>query len=109
MAEFKESLRHRKHSSGRMKELESGIYELNRSKYENLKEKAVLAQSNNASDQVRNYFILKKKNGTMDLVSHELSLYAGSKPSYMLYRNVNSQQIQAISGIPLSRYVKYLP
>ena len=108
MADFK-SRPKREYKRRGITHLGNGIYELSKSEYENSKQKAVLGQSNNANDQVRNYFILKKKNGSMDLISHELSLYAGSKPSYMLYRNVNSQQVREISGIPLSRFVNYLP
>lgn len=91
----------------KMKQMGNDIYELSKSEYERMKEKAVLGQSNNASEYVRNYFILKTKQGTMNLIGHELSLWTGSKPSYMLYKNVNPQQVQELSGIPLDEFTDY--
>jgi hypothetical protein len=88
-----------------MKQIGNGIYELSKSEYGKLKQKAVLEQNNNANNHFRGYFILKTKNGTMDMISYDLSLWAGSKPSYILYRNVNSRQIQEISGIPLGSFI----
>ena len=91
----------------KMKQIGNEIYELSKGEYERMKEKAVLGQNNNASEYVRNYFILKTKQGTMNLIGHELSLRTGSKPSYMLYRNVTPQQVQEFSGIPLDKFTDY--
>ena len=92
----------------KMKQIGNEIYELSKNEYERMKEKGVLGQNNNASEYVRNYFILKTKQGTMNLISHELSLRTGSKPSYMLYKNVTPQQVQEFSGIPLNEFQKTL-
>ena len=87
-----------------MKEIEKEMYELTKTEYERLKEKSELGQNNNGRDRVYSVHLIKRKDGKMDMIEYDLSLYSGSKPSYILYKNVNQKYIEEVSGIPFAEF-----
>ena len=87
-----------------MKEIEKEMYELTKTEYERLKEKSELGQNNNGRDRVYSVYLIKRKDGKMDMIEYDLSLWAGSHPSYILYKDVDPAYIEQISGIPFENF-----
>ena len=87
-----------------MKEIEKEMYELTKTEYERLKEKSELGQNNNGRDRVYSVHLIRRKDNKMDMIEYDLSLYSGSKPSYILYKNVNPKYIEEVSGILFAEF-----
>ena len=87
-----------------MKEIEKEMYELTKTEYERLKEKSELGQNNNGRDRIYSVHLIRRKDDKMDMIEYDLSLYSGSKPSYILYKNINPKYIEEVSGIPFAEF-----
>ena len=87
-----------------MKEIGKDMYEITKIEYEKLKAKADMGQNNNGRDRVYSVHLIRRKDDKMDMIEYDLSLYSGSKPSYILYKNVNQKYIEEVSGIPFAEF-----
>ena len=90
-----------------MREIERGVYSLTKREYEGLKSKACMGQNNNSPDRIISVSLLNRKDHPMmDMIVYDLSLWAGSRPSYMLYKHVDEKRVEEISGIPFDECVE---
>ena len=85
-----------------MNKIDNSTYSLSRNEYEKLKEKAVLGQNNNSSDTICSYFIIRER--TMSLLVYQLSLWEGSKPSFLLYSDIDEEFVEHITGVPFEKF-----
>ena len=101
MADFRKSLRRKKHSIGKMKRVTGNrnVYELNKEQYYKFLKKAKMVGYNNGIG----YFIVPRKRGNDLLMFTQIR---GHKSSYYLHRNVSHASIERITGMHMIRFVR---
>ena len=72
--------------------------------FERMKERAIGGQNNNTRDRIDSYWIVPGRGNTRHLLEYSLSLYLGSRPNYIVYRNVSDESIEELSGIPFEEF-----
>lgn len=88
-----------------MKEIGKEMYELTKTEYKELKAKSEMCQNNNGRDRIYSVHLICKNKDKMDMIEYDLSLYSGSKSSYILYKNVDPVYIEKVSGIPFAEFM----
>ena len=108
MAEFKKSPGSKKHSIRNLRRVpgNNNVYVLNKEQYNKFLKKANMVEFNNDKGTVKTYFlVLGKKGDDLLIFKHA----RGHKPSYMLHRKVGSENIERITGLPMSSFVDFKP
>ena len=80
------------------------VRDLSKSEYLRMKARAISGASNNSRDQINSYHVIEGRN-TKHLIFYCLSMWEGENPSYTLYRNVDEEKIEEISGIPIEEFI----
>ena len=88
-----------------VEKMEQNVIEIGKKVFDRMRAKAVASQNNNSPDTILSYYVIRGKQGNVGLLQYQLSLWKGSKPSYILYKNVNDDEIERISGIPIDKFV----